>query len=67
MSVSTPAAGQGRTPLAVVSGNALESKAQLAYRAYIEHRPACVDCQEGDAFHCPAASRLWDAYKEARA
>lgn len=58
--------GAGPKPLAVVSGNALESKAQMAYRAYIEHRPGCSQCLAGDTLQCAVADSLWDAYREAR-
>lgn len=58
--------GDGPTPLSVVSGNALESKGQTAYRAYLDHRPTCEQCQTS-LFICDAAKVLWEAYKEARA
>lgn len=56
-----------RKPIALAAGNAAEGAAQAAYRAYVEHRPTCGDCREGDALQCPAADALWEAYRQARA
>lgn len=59
--------GDGPQPLTLAAGNAYEGVAQAAYRAYIEHRPACDDCREGSAFQCADAAELWNAYKALRA
>lgn len=59
--------GDGPKPLTLASGAVLESKVQLAYRAYIEHRPGCEQCRAGDTLQCKAADALWDAYREVRA
>lgn len=52
-------------PLAVVAGNALEGKANLAYRAYLDHMGACPACPRS-AFQCATAADLWRAYREIR-
>jgi len=51
--------------LAVVSGNAIEGKAQAAYRVYLDHMKECEDCPER-TFQCDAAAELWRDYREVR-
>ena len=58
--------GDGPTPLAVVSGNAIEGKAHRAYRAYLDHAMECEDCPRS-MFQCETAAALWRAYRELRA
>lgn len=59
--------GAGPKPIALATGIALESKVQTAYRAYLDHRPGCAECQEPTTFQCPTAKRLWDEYRDIRA
>jgi hypothetical protein len=58
--------GEGPKPIALASGIAVENKVQMAYRAYIEHRPNCGECRDGDTLQCKAADGLWETYREAR-
>lgn len=56
--------GDGPVPLTASMGMALESRERVAYRAYLDHRPRCKQCQ--NSLHiCPAATSLWEAYKAA--
>lgn len=55
----------GPKPIALVSGIAMESKAQTAYRAYLDHMQDCEDCPRC-AFQCDAAAALWQDYRENR-
>lgn len=59
--------GEGPKPIALAAGIAVENKSQTAYRAYLEHRPGCEQCQSGDTLQCAAADALWEAYRLARA
>lgn len=56
---------EGAKPLALVSGIAIEGKAQAAYRAYVDHVRACEDCP-ASTFQCGAAADLWHVYREVR-
>lgn len=57
--------GSGPMSIAAVSGHALESAAQTAYRAYLAHRPGCVQCRT-HVVQCGTSNELWDAFKAAR-
>lgn len=58
--------GDGPQPITATAGRALEGAAQTAYRAYLDHRPDCPQCQVS-LFICADAEALWKVYKEARA
>jgi hypothetical protein len=57
--------GNGPKPIGHLVGNALEGAAQTAYRAYLNHRPDCPQCQQ-TTFICDAATALWETYMDAR-
>jgi hypothetical protein len=57
--------GDGRQPLAVAAGRALEGAAQTAYRAYLDHCPGCQQCAQS-TLQCKTAEELWEAYRTAR-
>lgn len=57
--------GDGPKALTVAAVTVQENGTQAAYRAYLDHRPDCPQCQQS-TFICDAAKELWDAYKEAR-
>lgn len=61
-----PDAGDGRKPITLASSSATESKAQVAYRAYLDHALGCEDCRQA-AFECDQAAALWGEYRTARA
>lgn len=61
-----PSTEQGPKPIALASGIAMENQGQAAYRAYLDHRPTCQQCQNS-LFICAAAKELWETYREARA
>lgn len=56
--------GSGPMPIAAVSGRALQGAVQTAYRAYLDHRPGCVQCRTSP-FICSTAADLWDAFRAA--
>lgn len=58
--------GDGPKPLTVAAVAVQENSTQAAYRAYLDHRPGCPQCQQS-TFICDEAKTLWDAYREARA
>ena len=58
--------GDGPQRVSVITGYALEGAAQTAYRAYLDHRPDCAQCQTS-LFICEDAKVLWQAYKDASA
>lgn len=47
-----------------VAVNAVFSKTQKAYRAYIDHGRDCATCAV-DSAQCATAEQLWSAYKDA--
>jgi hypothetical protein len=53
----------GPAPLALASSNAVESRAHVAYRAYLDHAQTCEDCPQA-AFQCETAASLWSEYRE---
>jgi hypothetical protein len=55
--------GDGPMPVVAPTGLALESESQTAYRAYLDHRPACPRCQQS-TFTCDEAAVLWATYKD---
>jgi hypothetical protein len=57
--------GDGPRPLRVVSGAALEGRAQAAYRAYVDHAQGCDECPKS-SFQCDEAAALWQVYREVR-
>lgn len=57
--------GDEPMPLTAMSGRAAEGAALKAYRAYLDHRPTCAQCQQS-TFICDAAGELWEAYKAIR-
>jgi hypothetical protein len=57
--------GDGPQPISATSAMIQQTRAQLAYQAYLDHRPTCPQCQQ-TVFICAAAVDLWEAYKVAR-
>jgi len=54
--------GDGPRSITALTGRAVEGAALAAYRAYLNHRPTCVQCQTS-LFICDDAKDLWDAYR----
>jgi len=57
--------GNGPRPLAVTTARMADGAVQIAYQAYMDHRPGCSQC-EHHALVCGTARELWDAYIAAR-
>ena len=45
-----------------VAGNAVFTRTQTAYRAYIDHASGCATCAV-DSGQCVTAEELWSAYR----
>lgn len=56
--------GSGPGHLQRIASNSVFTRAQRAYRAYIDHGKGCVSCRFEDE-RCPTADGLWEAYREA--
>jgi hypothetical protein len=48
-----------------VASNGAYNRMMAAYRAYLGHATACVDCGHGET-RCETATELWRAYQAAR-
>lgn len=57
--------GSSSGHLQTVADSGTFNRAQTAYRAYLNHATECDGCVRGEK-RCPAADRLWRAYRDAR-